>query len=202
MGATPKPVHVFSRRELVPITIEIPLPDRSIPDTLDFRLRHSAFTLFDHCQANQYRLTSALELYTDRHTALWSGIVAHLPELPKGEQSSLTDIVGQVPIAKIVDNHTHLPDLTQAPPPQHMLHPTEHTVSMRTRLKDNDDYNQALDHLLDTLLNRLADNELVMFTTSRPKVTRDRVAGRLEFLVATVRVWARTNTHAHIDPNI
>lgn len=195
----PEPVHTFTRHTLIPITMEIPLPEKTIPDSLDFKLRHSAFTLFDHCQANQYRLTSALELYTDRHTALWSGMVAHLPELPKEER---TDVVGRVPIAKIVDNHTYLPDLTQAPAPQHMLHPTEHEVSMRARLKANDDYNQALDHLLETLTDRLADNELVMFTTSRPKVTRDRVAGRLEFLVATVRVWARTSTHAHIDPNI
>lgn len=195
----PEPVHTFTRHTLIPITMEIPLPEKTIPDSLDFKLRHSAFTLFDHCQANQYRLTSALELYTDRHTALWSGMVAHLPELPKEER---TDVVGRVPIAKIVDNHTYLPDLTQAPAPQHMLHPTEHEVSMRARLKANDDYSQALDHLLETLTDRLADNELVVFTTSRPKVTRDRVAGRLEFLVATVRVWARTSTHAHIDPNI
>lgn len=196
----PAPVHAFTRHELVPITLEIPLPEKTIPDSLDFKLRHSAFTLLDHCHAHHYRLTNALELYTDRHTALWSGLVARLPELPKGVRGIAAEIVGRVPISKIIDNHTHLTNLTQAPPPQRMLNPTEHEVSMRARLKDDADYDQTLNNLLDTLTYRLADNELVLFTTSRPKITRERV-GRREYLVATVRVWARTSTFSHIDPN-
>lgn len=193
MMATPVPAHVFTRGRLVPVSLAVPLTASALRSGLDYALRHSAFALMEHCHVRQCRLTRALEVYTDRRTALWVGLAAHAPDNPPFTRADTTH---HNAISLAVDTFTRLSDLGTAPSPQDLLHMAEHTVSMRVPLWPSSDYGETLEKLLGKLTRKLEENDLVLYTTSKPKVTREKVA-RVEYLVAKVRVWGRTRNPDH-----
>lgn len=193
MMTTPTPVHVFTRGRLVPVSLAVPLTPSAVRIGLDYALRHSGFALMEHCYARQCRLTRALEVYTDRRTALWVGLATHAPEDPPYNRA---DTIHHNAVADAVDTFTLLTDLGTAPSPQDLMHPAEHTVSMRVPLWPSSDYGETLEKLLGKLTRELEENDLVLYTMSKPKVTREKAA-RVTYLVAKVPVWGQTRNPDH-----
>lgn len=194
MGATPKPVHVFSRRELVPVRLAVPIDSHArAARGEDYALRMTGFALMEHMLARKCRLTPALELYVDRGTALWVGLATPSPDCPP---KTRVETVGLARLGRVVDECMHLANVDGAPLPQALLRPTGHEVKVRAKLYKGANQGRIVSRLLGELTDWLENNDLVLFTWSKPKVTRER-AGQAGYVAVTVHVWGRTSDPAH-----